>query len=127
MAIHFEAEVVGGDLGLSNETTDFGYFTVEEIERMEMLGQAQGTDPGYARKSCGGSNKIESVSYHTVTAYVLYAIEPNQVILLLILIGSVVLLFTEWIRIDLNGNPDHPDAQPDRRAGAGGCSFGIQQ
>lgn len=29
------------------------------------------------------------------------AIEPNQVILLLILTGSVVLLFTEWIRIDL--------------------------
>ncbi len=29
------------------------------------------------------------------------AIEPNQVILLLILTGSVLLLFTEWIRIDL--------------------------
>src|SRR5512139_3072639 len=28
-------------------------------------------------------------------------IEPNQVILLLILIGSVILLFTEWIRLDL--------------------------
>lgn len=28
-------------------------------------------------------------------------IEPNQVILLLILAGSVILLFTEWIRIDL--------------------------
>ena len=28
-------------------------------------------------------------------------IEPNQIVLLLILIGSVVLLFTEWIRIDL--------------------------
>lgn len=28
-------------------------------------------------------------------------IEPNQVILLLILTGSVILLFTEWIRIDL--------------------------
>lgn len=28
-------------------------------------------------------------------------IEPNQIILLLILVGSVVLLFTEWIRIDL--------------------------
>lgn len=31
----------------------------------------------------------------------LLGIEPNQFILLLILIGSVVLLFTEWIRIDL--------------------------
>ena len=29
------------------------------------------------------------------------SIEPNQVILLLILTGSVILLFTEWIRIDL--------------------------
>jgi di/tricarboxylate transporter len=31
----------------------------------------------------------------------LFAIEPNQVILLLILTGSVILLFTEWIRLDL--------------------------
>ena len=29
------------------------------------------------------------------------AIEPNQIALLLILAGSVILLFTEWIRIDL--------------------------
>lgn len=28
-------------------------------------------------------------------------IEPNQIVLLLILAGSVILLFTEWIRIDL--------------------------
>src|SRR3569832_355812 len=27
VALHFEAEIVGGELGLSNETTDFGYFT----------------------------------------------------------------------------------------------------
>jgi len=27
--------------------------------------------------------------------------EPNQVILLVILLGSVILLFTEWIRLDL--------------------------
>ena len=31
----------------------------------------------------------------------LIGIETNQIVLLLILIGSVVLLFTEWIRIDL--------------------------
>lgn len=31
----------------------------------------------------------------------LNAIEPNQVILLLILAGAIILLFTEWIRIDL--------------------------
>ncbi len=39
VALHFEAEVVGGELGLSNETTDFGYFTVDDTEGMEMLGR----------------------------------------------------------------------------------------
>lgn len=39
VAIHFEAEVTGGELGLSNETTDFGYFTLEDTERLEMLGR----------------------------------------------------------------------------------------
>jgi ADP-ribose pyrophosphatase YjhB (NUDIX family) len=39
VAIHFEAEVIDGKLGLSNETMDFGYFTLEEIEKMEMLGR----------------------------------------------------------------------------------------
>ena len=39
VAIHFEAEVVGGELGLSSETTDFGYFTLEDTERLEMLGR----------------------------------------------------------------------------------------
>ena len=39
VAIHFEAEVIGGELGLSNETTDFGYFTLEEMEKLEMLGR----------------------------------------------------------------------------------------
>lgn len=39
VAIHFEVEVTGGELGLSNETTDFGYFTVEEMEKLQMLGR----------------------------------------------------------------------------------------
>jgi 8-oxo-dGTP pyrophosphatase MutT (NUDIX family) len=39
VAIHFEAENIGGELGLSNETTDFGYFTLEDTERMDMLGR----------------------------------------------------------------------------------------
>src|SRR5512134_2538029 len=39
VALHFEAEILGGELGLSNETTDFGYFTVEELQGMEMLGR----------------------------------------------------------------------------------------
>jgi len=39
VALHFEAEVIGGEPGLSDETTDFGYFTVQEIEGMEMIGR----------------------------------------------------------------------------------------
>lgn len=39
VALHFEAEITGGELGLSNETIDFGYFTLEEIEALEMLGR----------------------------------------------------------------------------------------
>jgi ADP-ribose pyrophosphatase YjhB (NUDIX family) len=39
VALHFEAEVIGGELGLSNETTDFGYFTLDETEDMEFLGR----------------------------------------------------------------------------------------
>jgi len=39
VALHFEAEVIGGELSLSNETTDYGYFTLAEIEGMEMLGR----------------------------------------------------------------------------------------
>jgi len=39
VAIHFEVQVTSGELSLSNETTDFGYFTVEEMEELEMLGR----------------------------------------------------------------------------------------
>jgi len=39
VALHFEAEITGGELGLSDETSDFGYFTMEEIEGLEMLGR----------------------------------------------------------------------------------------
>lgn len=39
VAIHFQAEIIGGELGLSDETTDFGYFTLEEIEKLKMLGR----------------------------------------------------------------------------------------
>ncbi len=39
VAIHFEAEIIDGELGLSNETTDFGYFALEETETLEMLGK----------------------------------------------------------------------------------------
>jgi len=39
VALHFEAEVIGGELSLSDETSDFGYFTMEEIEGLEILGR----------------------------------------------------------------------------------------
>ena len=39
VALHFEAKITSGKLGLSNETSDFGYFTLQEIEGMEMLGR----------------------------------------------------------------------------------------
>ena len=39
VALHFEVEVLSGEPGLSNETTDFGYFTLDEIETPEMFGR----------------------------------------------------------------------------------------
>jgi len=39
VAIHFEAEIIGGELGLSDETSDFGYFALEELDGLEMLGR----------------------------------------------------------------------------------------
>jgi 8-oxo-dGTP pyrophosphatase MutT (NUDIX family) len=37
VALHFEADRVSGEPGLSNETTEFGYFTIEELEGMEFF------------------------------------------------------------------------------------------
>lgn len=39
VALHFEAQITGGQLGLSNETTEAGYFTPEEIQDMELFGR----------------------------------------------------------------------------------------
>lgn len=38
LAVHFEAEIIGGELGLSEETTDFGYFSRAEVDAMDLLG-----------------------------------------------------------------------------------------
>jgi 8-oxo-dGTP pyrophosphatase MutT (NUDIX family) len=35
--LSFEAEVVGGELGLSDETTEYGWFTPDEVRRMDVL------------------------------------------------------------------------------------------
>ena len=39
VALHFEAEIIRGEPGLSDETTDFGYFALQEIEGLEMMGR----------------------------------------------------------------------------------------
>ena len=39
VALHFEAETVSGELGLSDETSDFGYFSLADIEGLELLGR----------------------------------------------------------------------------------------
>jgi len=37
VALNFEVEAIGGQLGLSDETTEVGYFTAEEIARLDLL------------------------------------------------------------------------------------------
>ncbi len=37
VAHSFEAEVIGGELTLSDETTEYGYFTVEEIAKLDLM------------------------------------------------------------------------------------------
>jgi ADP-ribose pyrophosphatase YjhB (NUDIX family) len=37
VALHFEAEVIGGELSISNETTAYGYYSRAEIDNLEML------------------------------------------------------------------------------------------
>jgi len=39
VALHFEAEIIDGKVGLSDETSDYGYFTMGEVENLEMLGR----------------------------------------------------------------------------------------
>jgi 8-oxo-dGTP pyrophosphatase MutT (NUDIX family) len=38
VALSFEAKATGGELGLSNETTEFGYFSLEEAMQMDIIG-----------------------------------------------------------------------------------------
>lgn len=37
VAFSFEAEVVGGELGLSDETTEFGYFNLDEMGSLDLM------------------------------------------------------------------------------------------
>ena len=37
VAMCFEAEIVGGELQLSSETTEYGYFSYQEIQELDLL------------------------------------------------------------------------------------------
>ena len=37
VSFSFEAEITGGELGLSDETIDFGWYTVDEIDNLDTL------------------------------------------------------------------------------------------
>jgi 8-oxo-dGTP pyrophosphatase MutT (NUDIX family) len=37
VAFAFICEMIGGDLGLSNETTEYGWFTPEQIQHMDLV------------------------------------------------------------------------------------------
>ena len=39
VVLSFEVEIIGGELGLSDETIAFGYFSLDEIESMPMHGR----------------------------------------------------------------------------------------
>jgi 8-oxo-dGTP pyrophosphatase MutT (NUDIX family) len=39
VVLSFEAEIIKGELGLSNETTAFGYYSLQEMESMPMHGE----------------------------------------------------------------------------------------
>jgi hypothetical protein len=39
VALHFEVEVTSGEAGLSNEVSDFAYFTIGEMDGLEFLGR----------------------------------------------------------------------------------------
>jgi hypothetical protein len=39
VVLSFEAEIIDGELGLSNETTDAGFFSVQDMESLPMHGK----------------------------------------------------------------------------------------
>ena len=39
VVMSFEAEIIEGELGLSNETTAFGYYSIQDMESMPMHGE----------------------------------------------------------------------------------------
>ena len=37
VALNFEVEVTGGELGLSNETSNYGYFAIDEMKSLDLM------------------------------------------------------------------------------------------
>jgi ADP-ribose pyrophosphatase YjhB (NUDIX family) len=37
ISFHFEVKVIGGELGLSDETTEVGYYSLDEIKTMDVM------------------------------------------------------------------------------------------
>lgn len=37
VAFSFEAEAIGGELSLSDETTEYGYYSLDELKRMDLM------------------------------------------------------------------------------------------
>jgi ADP-ribose pyrophosphatase YjhB (NUDIX family) len=52
VALCFEAEIVGGELRLSDETTEYGYFSYQEIQELDLLlNHAQRIKDTYSEKT----------------------------------------------------------------------------
>ncbi|MDE0010745.1 MAG: NUDIX domain-containing protein [Candidatus Poribacteria bacterium] len=51
VALCFEAEIVGGELRLSSETTEYGYFSYQEIQKLDLLmNHARRIEDAYSEK-----------------------------------------------------------------------------
>ena len=51
VALCFEAEIVGGELRLSSETTEYGYFSYQEIQELDLLSNhARRIEDAYSEK-----------------------------------------------------------------------------
>lgn len=52
VALCFEAEIVGGELRLSSETTEYGYFSYQEIQALDLLSNhIQRIEDAYSRET----------------------------------------------------------------------------
>ena len=54
VALNFEAEIVDGNIGISDETLSWGYFTIEEAKNMDML-------PGHLERIMDTYRKADTI------------------------------------------------------------------